>query len=115
VLWEKFPGHPNLLETYLDDAGPLRLKDYVRKPKWGREGRNVQVVAGGRIEETGGDYGEEGYVYQQYAPPAEFDGRRAVIGSWVIGHEEGAGGMGIREGESLILGNLSEFVPHVFD
>ena len=115
VLWEKFPGHPNLLETYLDDAGPLRLKDYVRKPKWGREGRNVQVVAGGRIEETGGDYGEEGYVYQQYAPPAEFDGRRAVIGSWVIGHEEGAGGMGIREGESLILGNLSVFVPHVFD
>ena len=115
VLWEKFPGHPNLLETYLDDAGPMRLKDYVRKPKWGREGRNVQVVAGGRIEETGGDYGEEGYVYQQYAPPAEFDGRRAVIGSWVIGHEEGAGGMGIREGESLILGNLSEFVPHVFD
>jgi glutathionylspermidine synthase len=37
-----------------------------------------------------------------------------MIGSWMIGHEEGAGGMGVREGESMILGNLSEFVPHVF-
>ena len=32
----------------------------------------------------------------------------------MIGHEEGAAGIGVREGESLILGNLSEFVPHLF-
>jgi glutathionylspermidine synthase len=86
----------------------------VSKPKWGREGQNVRVVAGGRVEETDGDYGEEGYVYQRYVALPEFDGRRAMIGSWMIGHEEGAGGMGIREGSSLIIGNLSEFVPHVF-
>ena len=114
VLWEKFPGHPNLLETYIDDPGPLRLGDYVAKPKWGREGCNVRVYAEGRTQETGGDYGEEGYVYQKYVRLPEFDGRRAMIGSWMIGHEEGAGGMGVREGESLILGNLSEFVPHLF-
>jgi glutathionylspermidine synthase len=114
VLWEKFPGHPNLLETYIDDPGPLRMSDYVSKPKWGREGCNVRVCAVGRSEETGGDYGEEGYVYQRFVDLPELDGRRAVIGSWMIGHEEGAAGIGVREGSSLILGNLSEFVPHLF-
>jgi glutathionylspermidine synthase len=115
VLWEKFPGHPNLLETYIDDPGPLRLGDYVSKPKWGREGNNVRIYAVGKSQETGGDYGQEGYVYQRFVDLPVFDEKRAVIGSWMIGHEEGAGGMGIREGESLILGNLSQFVPHVFD
>jgi len=40
-----------------------------------------------------------------------------VLGSWVIEQEEGnaAGGMGIRESEMPITGNLSRFVPHLFD
>jgi len=39
-----------------------------------------------------------------------------VIGSWVIGHEEGnaAAGMGIRESDTPITGNTSRFVPHLF-
>jgi glutathionylspermidine synthase len=39
-----------------------------------------------------------------------------VVGCWVIGHEEGnaAGGMGIRESDSPITANLSQFVPHLF-
>lgn len=114
ILWELFPNHPYLLETYIDDPGPLRLKDFVSKPKWGREGRNIRINAGARVEETGGDYGEEGYVYQQYCALPVFDERRAMIGSWMVGHEQGAAGIGVREGPSMILGNLSEFVPHLF-
>ena len=40
-----------------------------------------------------------------------------VIGSWVIGHEEGnaAAGMGVRESDTPITGNTSRFVPHLFD
>ncbi len=40
-----------------------------------------------------------------------------VLGSWVIGHEEGnaAGGMGMRESDTPVIGNLSQFVPHLFD
>jgi glutathionylspermidine synthase len=40
-----------------------------------------------------------------------------VIGSWVIGHEEGnaAWGMGIRESAMPITTNASQFVPHLFD
>jgi len=51
------------------------------------------------------------------APPKTFDGKWAVLGSWVIGHDEGnaAGGMGIRESTTPIIGNLSQFVPHLFD
>ena len=58
--------------------------------------------------------GEEGFVYQQLAPPACFDGRHAVIGSWVVGQEETpACGIGIRESETPIVTNLSQFIPHV--
>jgi glutathionylspermidine synthase len=55
-------------------------------------------------------------VFQHMAALKAFDGRYPVIGSWVIGHEEGnvAGGMGIREAESPITTNTSQFVPHLF-
>jgi glutathionylspermidine synthase len=51
------------------------------------------------------------------APLKSFDGMHPVIGSWLIGHEEGnaAGGMGIRESDSPITTNTSLFVPHLFD
>jgi hypothetical protein len=42
VLWEMYPGHPNLLPAYLDE--PHELVDYLRKPKLGREGSNITVA-----------------------------------------------------------------------
>src|SRR6266700_1634781 len=46
---------------------------------------------------------------------ATFDGKHAVIGSWVIGHEDdNAAGMGIRESDMPIITNTSQFVPHLF-
>jgi len=44
-------------------------------------------------------------------PP--IDGRYAVLGAWVIDGE--AAGMGIRESEALITGNLAQFVPHLIE
>jgi glutathionylspermidine synthase len=46
-----------------------------------------------------------------------FDGMYPVIGSWLIGHDEGnaAAGMGVRESDSPITTNSSLFVPHLFD
>jgi glutathionylspermidine synthase len=64
------------------------------------------------VEETGGDYGEEGHVYQAVAALPEFGGKRAVCGVWVVDHE--AAGLGIREDTRRITGNLSRFVPHFF-
>ena len=74
---------------------------------------NVTWVEGGVvIEETSGDYGHEGHVYQAQATMPEFDGQRPVFGVWVVDHE--AAGLGIREDSRRITGNLSRFVPHFF-
>ena len=111
ILWELFPEHPNLLPAY-ETAEPLGGR-YVRKPKLSREGSNVSLVEGGvAVEETGGDYGEEGHVYQALAPLPEFSGQHPVCGVWVVDHE--AAGLGIREDTRRITGNLSRFVPHFF-
>jgi len=114
VLWELYPGHPHLLEAYFDSPG--EMTQWVRKPLLGREGANITLHGAGRDIETAGDYGEEGYVYQELAPLRQFQGRFPVIGSWVIGESEGAaaGGIGIREAESPIITNTSRFVPHLF-
>lgn len=110
VLWKLFPNHPNLLECYFDDPGPM--KSYAQKPLLSREGANVTLVENKKIiSETCGEYGEEGFVYQQLYKLPDFDGYRPVIGSWIIGDQ--AAGIGIRETNSLVTDNFSRFVPHV--
>lgn len=111
ILWELFPDHPNLLPAF-DTAVPLGSR-YVRKPKLSREGANVAwFEAGVAVEETGGDYGEEGHVFQAPADLPNFDGNHAVCGVWIVDHEPA--GLGIREDTRRITGNLSRFVPHFF-
>jgi len=109
VLWKLFPGHPNLLETYFDD--PEGMTSYVEKPLFSREGANITIIENGIVTtETKGEYGDEGFVYQQLQKLPEFDGNFPVLGSWVIGGQ--AAGMGIRETTSLITDNFSRFIPH---
>ncbi|HEX7662276.1 MAG TPA: glutathionylspermidine synthase family protein [Pseudonocardiaceae bacterium] len=107
VLWEMHPGHPNLLPTYLDQPG--MLTEYVRKPKLGRDGANIEIVAPGYETHTGGVYGREGQVCQLFDPLPEFDGRRPVIGVWMVGDH--AAGLGIQE-SGLVTDENSVFVPH---
>ena len=108
VLWELFPNHPNLLPAYFDE---WRLEAYAKKPLLSREGANVRLVMfGEEVAASGGDYGEEGYVYQALAPLPRFDGRVPVLGSWMVAGEPA--GMGVREGDGLITTNASRFVPH---
>ena len=111
VLWQLFPDHPNLLPAY-DSVEPLG-KSYIRKPKLSREGSNISWVENGvMLEENGGNYGDEGYVYQMPATLPDFGGNHPVFGVWVVNHE--AAGLGIREDTRRITGNLSRFVPHFF-
>jgi len=111
ILWELFPGHPNLLPAFFIAPGSL-AGNYVRKPLLSREGRNVSIFQNGRpVAETEGPYDTGGYVYQARAETADFDGQRAVLGSWVIDHE--AAGIGVREDKALISSNESRFVPHL--
>ena len=115
VLWELFPDHPNLLPTF-ESPGPFvdragSQASYVKKPRLSREGANVAIVEAGRtVEENGGDYGDEGFVFQALAPVPVHAGNRPVCGVWIVNHE--ACGLGIREDTRRITGNLSRFVPH---
>ena len=112
ILWEMHPEHPNLLPAYRDDLlFDPKVDAWVVKPLLSREGANVRIVSPWHAPaETGGDYGEEGFVYQQYAPLPDFDGHHPVIGSWIVGQDPA--GMGIRESTGPITDNLSRFVPH---
>jgi glutathionylspermidine synthase len=111
ILWELFPDHPNLLPAF-ETPQPLG-GTFVRKPKLSREGSNVLWVERGQtIEETPGDYGEEGHVFQAPANIPSFDGHHPVFGVWMVDHEPA--GLGIREDHRRVTGNLSRFVPHFF-
>lgn len=107
MLWAKEPNHPNLLPAYFEEAN-----GFVKKPILGREGaaiyRNGRLMEGSR---QAAEY-ETTFIYQEFAPLPDFDGRHPVIGSWMIGNQ--AAGMGIREDRTLISGNGSHFVPHYF-
>ena len=113
LLWEMFPGHPNLLPAFFeDDPNAARLgTSFVRKPLYSREGANVALVSGGvTVVEQEGPYGAEGFIRQALAPLPEFSGQYPVIGSWLIDHA--ACGLSIREDENPITGNTSRFLPH---
>lgn len=111
VLWELFPDHPNLLPAYFT-SDPLT--DYVKKPILSREGANIDIMVGGELtHSTDGEYGEDGYIYQQLFSLPDFEGNYPLIGSWIIGQQPA--GIGIREASTLVTDNLSRFVPHLID
>ncbi|WP_417514983.1 glutathionylspermidine synthase family protein [Minwuia sp.] len=112
VLWEMFEGHPNLLPAYFaDDPKADALESRVIKPILGREGANISIEAPGTSVSSGGDYGKEGYVVQQYAPLPDYGGRHPVFGCWVVASQPA--GLGIREDNGLITTDDARFVPHI--
>lgn len=115
VLWEMFPNHPNLLAASLN---PNDIStNVVKKPFFSREGANISLTHANQTLSTHGQYGQEGYIYQEPKPLPKFSNNQgqdvfAVIGSWIVGHS--AAGIGIREDSTLITKDTSLFVPHAF-
>lgn len=110
ILHELFPDSPYILPARFNQEPP---GSYVRKPVFSREGANVTIIKNDIVmDETSGEYGEEGFIYQQYAELPNFSGNIPIIGSWLIGGVPA--GMGIREGSKLITNNTSRFIPHYF-
>jgi glutathionylspermidine synthase len=108
ILWQLYPDCPWLLPAFFESD---KLTDYVQKPILAREGANVKLVRDGNVlQATTGEYGAEGYIYQQLFTLPDYDGNHPVIGSWIIGQEPA--GMGIRESRTLVTDNLSRFIPH---
>ncbi|WP_405777964.1 glutathionylspermidine synthase family protein [Streptomyces sp. NBC_00859] len=139
VLWELYPGHPNLLPAYLDGPRELALsKGYVSKPLLGREGAGVLLhepgagttptatatgaatatadhggagSAAGGVAHAAGVRTDEVCCYQELAPLPDFDGNRVVLGAWVV--EDEAAGLGIRESAGPVTDEYARFLPHV--
>ncbi|WP_121748793.1 glutathionylspermidine synthase family protein [Streptomyces sp. E2N166] len=109
ILWELYPGHPNLLPAYLD--GPRELADttgYVSKPLLGREGAGVTIHRPGTAAPAPP---ADLCCYQELAPLPDFDGNRVVLGAWVVENE--SAGLGIRESSGLVTDEYARFLPHV--
>lgn len=105
LLWQRHPGHPNLLPASHDPrdiAGPM-----VVKPRFGREGEGVRIIEN-EAQQVAVDV-----VYQAKTPLFQSAHGYGLIGLWVVGDE--AVGLGMREDASPITGNGSRFVPHCFD
>lgn len=112
VLWQMFPGHPNLLPAAFDRTG-LSARRVVQKPLFSREGANVTIQDGPWVTASvDGPYGAEGWVWQEWTPLAGAGSVTAVLGAWMVGDK--CHGMGIREDEGPITRDSSRFVPHLF-
>ena len=112
-LWDLFPGSPYLVPARFRQPGDTTglPESYARKPLFSREGENVLLVKNGiPLEENDGEYGAEGYIYQDLITLPEFDGWHPIIGSWIVGDQPA--GMGIRESRGLITNVTSSFAPH---
>ena len=104
LLWDMFPGHPNLLEAATVPLG----RPCVAKPAFGREGRGVFFVDSDTAPAADAQLGP--LVYQARFDIPEFDDKTPVIGSWIV--DGTAGGIGVREG-GRITDNGAAFVPHL--
>ena len=92
---------------------PLLHGNYVKKPILGREGANIQLFEDGKLTlESPGPYDGPAIYQETCLLPRFEDCYFALIGSWMV--NGWACGIGIREDENPITGNLSRFVPHVF-
>jgi glutathionylspermidine synthase len=113
LLWEMFPGHPNLLPAFFENEPNAKTlsTSYARKPLLSREGANVEIVRHGSVVAgQQGPYGAEGFIRQALAPLPNFSGQYPVIGSWLVDHIPC--GLSIREDDNPITGNTSRFLPH---
>lgn len=114
MLWEMFPGHPNLLEAYFEEDAALcdPAKTWVRKPIFSREGANIQIMKGDQlIEQSDGDYAEQPHILQEFSSLPKFGESYTLIGSWLVNDQPA--GMSIREDSTLITKDMSRYIPHV--
>ncbi|MFY7811162.1 MAG: glutathionylspermidine synthase family protein [Flavobacterium sp.] len=109
ILWQIYPNHKYLLKSYFEKKD---LINFAKKPILSREGANISLINNHTlIANTTGEYGREGFIFQDLFELPNFKGNYPLIGSWIIGQEPA--GIGIRESNTLITDNKSKFIPHL--
>lgn len=113
LLWQRHPDHPNLLPARFAQEPAASVPDgWVRKPFFSREGANIRLhPPGARELEVEGPYADGPAILQEFHPLPRFDGRYALVGSWMVADR--ASGLGMREDDTLVTRDTSRFVPHV--
>lgn len=112
LLWQAHEGHPNLLPAFFEADPAAELPSgWVRKPLFSREGANIRIrTQRGDVVEVAGPYGDGPTIRQAYHPLPNFDGRYALVGSWMAADRPS--GIGMREDDTLVTRDTSRFVPH---
>lgn len=116
ALWHIYPDHEYLLRSYIDH--PDSMNNYVKKPLHGREGDGISLYMN-NVNLTGDfsdEWGENGYVYQDFYPLPNFvdsegNNNYPVLGTWVVGGD--SVGVGIRESDGLFTDYYCRFVPNI--
>jgi glutathionylspermidine synthase len=113
LLWKLFPQHPNLLPAFFEDElANSGLTRYVKKPIFAREGANVSIHLDGKeTYNSGGPYGEEGFIYQAYSPLPAFGDNFTLIGSWLVNDQPA--GISVREDNNRVTQDMSRYLPHI--
>ena len=113
LLWDMFPGHPNLLPAYFPDNAPgLETGKWIQKPLFSREGANISLIENGKQTKlSDGPYGEEGVLIQAFTALPRFAENYTLIGSWLV--DDMPAGLSVREDSSEITQDLSRYLPHI--
>lgn len=111
------PNHPAILKSILEEDGIPKTGKWIKKPLIGREGANVSIIENGKETVLKDNleidlYDKNGYVLQEYVDIPKVQGFYHTLGVWIVGNT--ACGMGIREDYSMVINNMSRFVPHYF-
>lgn len=84
VLWQLYPDHPYLLESYFELTEDLRTKGYVVKPIVGRCGANISLYdrKDNLIASTHGQFAHHDNIYQELFALPKIGDRHIQIGAF---------------------------------
>jgi glutathionylspermidine amidase/synthetase len=85
VLWEMFPGQPNLLCTSFRLTDTLQQNGYVTKPLAGRSGFDISIINHQTtIQQQNGKFAHQNLVYQEFFPLPEIDGEHVQLSTFTV-------------------------------
>ena len=108
VLWEMYPGHPNLLPAYLDH--PACSPSTSASPASAARAPTSRSSAAGHRGRDRRRLRRRGLRLPALRPAARVRRLRPALGAWIVGDE--AAGLGIRETVGLVTDDGAAFVPH---
>lgn len=111
VLWQLFPGHPYLLEAAFELNDSLATQAHVMKPIAGRCGFNISIVEPetGVLKETGGQFGHQDYIVQQFFPLPHIGEHNVQLCSFSV--DGTFAGSCLRADRSLVITTHSDLLP----